>query len=138
MTSHRISALAGALFVVLAAGCSGGTEGSSSPTSSAGPQLIHSTLIDVALPPGTTISTHADGLEIWQSPGSQDQAVAALKPQLPIGGDLDGLRWCGERTDASGGAAWSWGGPGGSIVVDALPGGVIRIERSAKPAVGCG
>jgi uncharacterized lipoprotein len=138
MTSHRTRALAAALFVVLVAGCSGGTDGSSSPTSSAGPQLIHSTLIDMALPPGTTISSHADGLEIWQSPGSQDQAVAALKPQLPIGGDLDGLRWCGQRTDASGGVAWSWGGPGGSIVVDAQPGGEIRIERSAKPAVGCG
>lgn len=137
-----MSRYAALLFVVLAVlvGCSSG--GSSSPgtaaTTSAAPDLIHSTLIDLQLPQGTRISSHAEGVEIWQPPGTQAETVADLKPKLPIGKELDGLKWCGESTDAKTGTVeWRWSGPGGSVDITVLGNAEFTIEKSATPAAGC-
>jgi hypothetical protein len=136
--SRFVSILVVALLAL--AGCSSG--GSSSPgtvaTSSVVPNVIHSTLIDLALPLRTKISSHADGVEIWQPPGTQAETVADLKPKLPIGKDLDGLKWCGESTDAKTGTVeWRWSGSGGSIDITILSNAEFTIEKSATPATGC-
>ena len=74
-------------------------------------------------------------MEIWQTPGSQQDAVAALKPQVPIGGDLKGAKWCGEHTDAKSGMLdWLWAGPNGSINVEIGKDGVVRFEKTLGAA----
>jgi hypothetical protein len=94
-----------------------------------------STVIDVTLPPGTTISSHSDGVEIWQTSGSQQDAVSAIKPQVPIGRDFKGATWCGEQTDAKTGMLdWRWAGPKGSINVEIGTDGVVRIEQTTVAA----
>jgi hypothetical protein len=99
---------------------------------------IVSTVIDLTLPPGTTISSHSDGVEIWQTPGSQQDAVAALKPQVPIGKELKGAAWCGEHTDAKSGLLdWRWAGKNGAIDVEIGTDGMVRIEQTTVAAA-CG
>lgn len=140
MTTNRLPAVAIAVIALVVSACSSGTDqaGQAPATSSVAAGIIHSTLIDIALPPGTKISSHADGVEIWQTPGTLQQTVDAMTPQLPIGRDLDGLRWCAGASKATDTlVVWKWGGPGGSIVVVASSGGELRIERSASPATGC-
>jgi hypothetical protein len=123
------------------AGCSSGDKSSSTEaaTSSAAPSsLIHSTLIDLELPQGTKISSHADGLEIWDTPGSQADTIAAIKPKLPIGKELKGFPWCSETTDPkSGTVEWRWGGPAGAFDITLSSDGELTIEQTAKPATGC-
>lgn len=121
------------------AGCSSGhTSSTAEATSSAPPSLIHSTLIDLELPPGTKISTHADGLEIWDTPGSQADTIAAIKPKLPIGKELKGFPWCSETTDPKTGTVqWQWGGAAGSFDLTLLNNGELTIEQTSKPASGC-
>ncbi|MET0699700.1 MAG: hypothetical protein ABWY93_08540 [Mycobacterium sp.] len=131
-----------ALFVAVAAlvGCSSETSSPTAgvATSSAPPEVIHSTLIDLALPLGTKISSHAEGVEIWQPPGTQAETVADLKPKLPIGKELAGLKWCSDTTDAKTGTVeWRWSGPGGSIDITVLSNAELTIEKSATPAAGC-
>jgi hypothetical protein len=130
------------LFVALLAlvGCSSedASPAASVATSSAAENVIHSTLIDLALPLGTRISSHAEGVEIWQPPGTQAETVADLKPKVPIGNDLAGLKWCGDTTDAKTGTVeWRWSGPGGSIDITVLSNAELTIEKSATPATGC-
>jgi hypothetical protein len=138
--NRYVSILVVALFALV--GCSSAGESSSSSTASAAPSapaaIIHSTLIDLALPLGTKISSHAEGVEIWQPPGTQAETVADLKPKLPIGKDLDGLKWCGETTDAKTGTVeWRWSGPGGSIDITLRSNAELTIEKSATAAAGC-
>jgi hypothetical protein len=126
-----------ALAVCVISGCSSGetasVESTPSPTTSA--RKIVSTVIDLTLPPGTTISSHSDGVEIWQTPGSQQDAVSALKPQVPIGADLKGAKWCGEHTDAKSGLLdWHWAGPNGSINVEIGTDGIVRVEQTTVAA----
>lgn len=134
------SILGVAVFVLV--GCSSGGESSSGRTasavSSAPAGIIHSTLIDLALPLGTKISSHADGVEIWQPPGTQRETVADLRSKLPLGKELDGLKWCGESTDAKTGTVeWRWSGSGGSVDVTVLSNAELTIEKSATAAAGC-
>jgi hypothetical protein len=122
------------------AGCSSGDKSSSTEaaTSSVAPSLIHSTVIDLELPQGTKISSHADGLEIWDTPGSQADTIAAIKPKLPIGKELKGFPWCSETTDPKSGAVeWRWGGPAGAFDITLSSDGELTIEQTAKPATGC-
>ncbi len=125
--------------VLVLVGCSSGDKASTTETgSSAPPSAIHSTLIDLELPLGTKISSHADGVEIWRTPGDQADTVAAVKPKLPIGKDLKGLPWCSESTDAKTGTVeWKWGGPSGSIDITILNDGEMTIEQATTPATGC-
>ena len=128
---------AAAVVVCVISGCSSGDAGSgetpSATTTSA--RKVVSTVIDLTLPPGSTISSHSDGVEIWQTPGSQQDAVAAVKPQVPIGGDFRGARWCGESTDAKTGLLdWRWAGPKGSIDVEIGTDGAVRIEQTTVAA----
>jgi hypothetical protein len=126
-------ALAACLLSGCSSGGSGPAESTQTPTTTA--RKIVSTVIDLTLPPGTTISSHSDGVEIWQTPGSQQDAVAALKPQVPIGTDLKGAKWCGEHTDAkSGQLDWLWAGPNGSVNVEIGTDGVVRIEKTLGAA----
>jgi hypothetical protein len=135
--SRGVWILAMAMFVLV--GCSSGGSGESGNVSSVPPSAINSTLIALVLPPGTTISSHADGVEIWQTPGSQSDAIAAVKPKLPIGQPLEGQKWCGETTDAKTGTVeWRWSGPAGSVDVKVLSDAELSIERSTKPATTCG
>jgi hypothetical protein len=134
--SRCVSILALALFVLV--GCSSGGSGASDSVSSAPTSAINSTLIALVLPTGTKISSHADGVEIWQLPGSQSDGVAAVKPKLPIGQPLEGLKWCGESTDAKTGTVqWRWSGPTGSVDVSVLSDAELNIQRSTTPATAC-
>ena len=131
---------AAAVAACVISGCSSGDAGSgeTSATTTTSARKIVSTVIDLTLPPGTTISSHSDGVEIWQTPGSQQDAVAAVKPQVPIGADFKGATWCGEHTDAKTGMLdWRWAGPKGSIDVEIGTDGVVRIEQTTVAAT-CG
>jgi hypothetical protein len=135
--SRCVSILAMALFVLV--GCSSGGSDASNSVSSAPTSAINSTLITLVLPPGTKISSHADGVEIWQLPGNQSAGIAAVKPKLPIGAPLEGLKWCGETTDAKTGTVqWAWSGPTGSVDVSVLSDAELNIQRSTTPATACG
>ena len=126
-----------ALIASVVSGCSSGEQGSAESPSAAttSERKISSTVIDLTLPPGTTITSHADGVEIWQTPGSQQEAVSAIKPQVPIGRELKGATWCGEHTDANTGLIeWRWAGPRGSIDVEVGVDGVVRIEQTTVAA----
>ena len=135
--SRFLTILVAALLVLT--GCSSVDKSSgAAATSSLAPSVIHSTLIDLELPLGTKISSHADGVEIWDTPGSQADTIAALKPKLPIGKELKGFPWCSETTDPKTGTVnWRWGGAGGSFDVTLLSNGELTIEQTAKPATGC-
>jgi hypothetical protein len=125
--------------LLMVAGCSSG-DGSSptAATTTVTPSVVHSTLIDLQLPPGTKISSHADGVEIWQTPGSQADTVAAIKPKLPIGKELKGFQWCSETTDPKTGTVeWRWGGPAGSMDITLVSNGELTIEQASTPATGC-
>ncbi len=131
---------AAAVVACVISGCSSGDAGSSETSAAAttSERKVVSTVIDLTLPPGTTISSHSDGVEIWQTPGSQQDAVAAVKPQVPIGADFRGATWCGEHTDAKTGMLdWRWAGPKGSIDVEIGTDGVVRIEQTTVAAT-CG
>lgn len=137
------SLVVAALMAWLLAGCSsGGDEAvrSTQPSvTSAAQSAINSTLITLKLPPGTKISSHSDGVEIWQIPGSQEQAVSAVKPQLPIGREFEGLKWCKAETNVKTGLIdWVWGRPGSSIMVGVFPDATVRIEKTTNDPVGCG
>jgi hypothetical protein len=126
-----------ALAACVISGCSSGNTGSveTSPATTTSARKIVSTVIDLTMPPGTTISSHSDGVEIWQTPGSQQDAVSALTPQVPIGKDFRGATWCGERADAkSGRVDWHWAGPKGAIDVEIGTDGVVRIEQTTVAA----
>lgn len=136
----RATIAAVALVACVLSGCASGGSGagetSSAATTSA--RKIVSTVLDLTLPPGTTISSHSDGVEIWKTPGSQQDAVSALKPQLPIGAPLKGATWCGEHTDAKTGLLdWRWAGPNGAIDVEIGTDGIVRIEQTTVAAT-CG
>ncbi|CAN5248484.1 hypothetical protein BH09ACT8_BH09ACT8_23430 [soil metagenome] len=120
-------------------GCSSGDTSSGADVStSVAPSPIHSTLIDLELPLGTKISSHADGVEIWDTPGNQADTIAAIKPKLPIGKELKGFPWCSETTDPKTGTVeWRWGGPAGSFDITLLSNGELTIEQTTKPATGC-
>ena len=135
--SRLVTILVAALLVLT--GCSSADKSSGSDaTSSTAPSPIHSTLIDLELPLGTKISSHADGVEIWQTPGTQADAIAAVKPKLPIGKELKGYPWCSETTDPKTGAVeWRWGGPDGSMDITLLTNGEMTIEQATTPATGC-
>ena len=131
---------AAAVLACVISGCSSGDGQSSetSPATTTSARKVVSTVIDLTLPPGTTISSHSDGVEIWQTPGSQQDAVAAVKPQVPFGADFKGAKWCGERTDAKTGMLdWHWAGPKGSIDVEFGTDGSLRIEQTTVAAA-CG
>jgi hypothetical protein len=134
-----VRAVAAAVLVAcLLSGCSSGASGSGETSAAAATtsaRKIVSTVIDLTLPPGTTISSHSDGVEIWQTPGSQQDAVSALKPQLPIGAPLKGATWCAEHTDAKTGLLdWRWAGPNGAIDVEIGTDGIVRIEQTTVAA----
>ncbi|MCV7229752.1 hypothetical protein [Mycolicibacterium komossense] len=135
--SRFVAMVVAALLVLV--GCSSGESSSSSSAStSVAPSVVHSTLIDLQLPLGTKISSHADGVEIWKTPGSQADTIAAIKPKLPIGKELKGFPWCSETTDAKTGAVqWRWGGPAGEIDLILLTNGELTIEQTTTPATGC-
>lgn len=135
--SRLIGIVVAALLVLV--GCSSGDKSSTAEAgTSAPPSAIHSTLIDLELPLGTKISSHADGVEIWRTPGNQAETVAAVKPKLPIGKELKGLPWCSESTDAKTGTLeWKWSGPSGSIDITTLSDGELTIEQTTTPATGC-
>lgn len=133
----RTVVAAAAALACLLSGCSsndaGSAETSAAATTSA--RKVVSTVIDLTLPPGTTISSHSDGVEIWQTPGSQQDAVSAIKPQVPIGRDFKGATWCGEHADPKTGMIdWRWAGPKGSIDVEIGTDGVVRIEQTTVAA----
>jgi hypothetical protein len=135
--SRPLTILVAALLVLT--GCSSGDKPSGSEaTSSVAPSSIHSTLIDLELPPGTKISSHADGVEIWDTPGRQADTIATIKPKLPIGKELKGFPWCSETTDPKTGTVeWRWGGSNGAMDITLLANGELTIEQTAKPATGC-
>lgn len=125
------------LVACLLVGCSSGEPVASgtSVAATTSARKIVSTVLDLTLPPGTTISSHSDGVEIWQTPGSQQEAVSALKPQLPTGAALKGAMWCGEHTDAKTGLLdWRWAGPNGAIDVEIGTDGIVRIEQTTVAA----
>lgn len=131
---------AAALAACVISGCSSGDAGSGETSAAAttSARKIVSTVIDLTLPPGTTISSHSDGVEIWQTPGSQQDAVAALKPQVPIGKELKGAAWCGEHRDPKSGLLdWRWAGKNGAIDVEIGTDGIVRIEQTTVAAA-CG
>ncbi|MDP7730331.1 MULTISPECIES: hypothetical protein [Mycobacterium] len=74
-----------------------------------------SQLVDLALPPGSKLidssrTNEWDASEFWELALPFDREVAALRSQLPIGRDLQGLRWCLEDTnDGVGYVYWRWG-----------------------------
>jgi hypothetical protein len=52
--------------------------------------------------------------EEWLAPGFYESIVQYFRGALPIGGELDGLQWCGEGTEPGQGATdertvWIWG-----------------------------
>lgn len=126
-------ALGACVISACSSGGAGPVESTQAATTSA--RKIVSTVIDLTLPPGTTISSHSEGVEIWQTPGSQQDAVSAIKPQVPIGADFKGAKWCGEHTDAKSGLLdWLWAGPNGSINVEIGTDAVVRIEKTLGAA----
>jgi hypothetical protein len=137
-----VRALFAAVVVIacVVSGCSSGDAGSDGSSSAAttSARKISSTVIDLTLPTGTTITSHSDGVEIWQTPGSQQDAVSAINPQVPIGREFNGATWCGEKTDAKTGLLdWHWAGPKGSIDVEIGTDGSVRLEKTLGAAT-CG
>jgi hypothetical protein len=61
---------------------------------------VHSKLLDVTLPPGSTPSADEPdpGEEDWDVPLNVHDEIANLRPQLPINNPFDGLTYCGHRT----------------------------------------
>jgi hypothetical protein len=166
MRGRPAAALAAAL-VLLTSGCATvGTESdeptaarsTTSPTPAApAPPLSapatgppRSQLIDVQLPVGSTPSggDSVPDIEIWHVPLEVPEAVAYLRPQLPINGSLNGVPWCEESTNSKTDlTTWSWASATEWIVVGVGrnypkvgvrgPGSEVSITRS-QDMEGCG
>jgi len=73
------------------------------------------------------------GFEFWEVPGSHHDLVAQMRSELPVFAPLNGMPWCGERSDAM--TSWAWGSAAETIGVSLIDGGVL-ITRLPQPT-GC-
>ena len=102
-----VSLLAAALLVACA--------GSSGPP--------HSILVDLTLPAGSTHSRPAGrepilpDTEPWDVPLPYADLLAAMRKQLPLHHDFDGVPWCDENEDAHN-TRWLWQKVGDKIRID--------------------
>ena len=78
----------------------------STPAAAAGPR---SRVAAITLPAGSkSVGNLPSHMELWAVPASYDFTVQALREQLPIGRDYQGLKWCSQEiTDAH--TEWDWG-----------------------------
>jgi hypothetical protein len=133
-----------------AAGLLAGNRGR--PTSSPQGVAGRSQLIDLTLPAGSKLigSTHTgewDASEFWEMALPFDQEVASIRRQLPVGGELQGLKWCLEEVNNNVGYVhWKWGDPATErvIVVDVFrlfsplqKNGGVNIHKTANTPDPC-
>ncbi|WP_246584807.1 DUF2510 domain-containing protein [[Mycobacterium] fortunisiensis] len=103
------------------------TDGTESGPTTASSQS--SLVPELNLPTGSELADqHAGQWEQWDVPTEFARTVEALRDQLPIGRDYDGLAWCSEysrpteidgvRYDLT---TWSWGGEADLVSVSMNP-----------------
>ncbi len=112
-----------------------------------------SQLVDLTMPAGSTLiessrASEWDAAEFWDLALPFDQEVQAIRSQLPVGGDLQGLAWClEERNEEVGYVHWRWGDAQTQrmIVVDVYrlfsplqKHGGVNIHKSEKVPEPCG
>jgi hypothetical protein len=101
---------------------------------------LRSTLVPVALPPGTIrAESKTPGAEMWKVPEPYVETVLAVRSQLPVNEELEGLAWCGKTAKVADFVEWSWGTQDDLLVVtvtnqDQLT--QVDVRRGQDPA-GC-
>jgi hypothetical protein len=136
---------------ILVAACGGTTTrtGSTTPGQPAsGPP--RSQLVNVTLPPGSTVKADPKypDIELWHDPLEVTDAVAQLRPQLPINAPYDGRAWCSEDINPKlETTSWNWGTEPDFVQVSVSPyypkigvrgpGSDVTIIHGSMPG-GCG
>ena len=103
--------MAGTVLVVTVVVAVALTGGRPNPPGGSG----RSQLVDLTMPAGSTLiesfrTNEWDAAEFWDLALPFDQEVQAIRRQLPVGGDLQGLAWCVEEINEEVGYVhWGWG-----------------------------
>ncbi|WP_396908022.1 hypothetical protein [Mycolicibacterium sp.] len=102
----------------------------------------HSDIIpELTLPLGSIgMPSVEDWRERWEMPVPYAQALNTLRPQLPIGRDYQGLRWCQEHIENEL-TMWVWGDKNDLLYVlvddNLRTGSAVSISRRAPSPTGC-
>jgi hypothetical protein len=96
---------------------------SAPPAPSPANPLQSKLLSDLTMPVGSELISSKPGYEDWSIPGDLTSAEQTMRGLLPVGHNLQSLRWCKEDPpDNGGGPTWYWRRfDGGSITVDINP-----------------